>query len=84
MHAVRYDGSFLNPKTSLKIQYSIYISSYSLDPQHCLVYLHANNGSRIEALNYLHPLLQARYNVCVVDLGGSGQSDGEYITLGLN
>lgn len=85
LNAVRYDGSFVNPTSGFKIQYSIYISSYSRNPHHCVIYLHANNGSRVEGLHYLNSLLlRGRYNVCLVDFAGSGLSEGQYISLGIN
>jgi alpha/beta superfamily hydrolase len=54
------------------------------DPEVCVVYLHANNGSRVEGLQYLGGLLMAGYNVCLFDFSGSGLSQGEYISLGFN
>ena len=46
------------------------------------MFLHSNNGSRIEGLPYAKHLLQAKYNVCVLDFSGSGLSEGENISLG--
>ena len=48
-----------------------------------MIYLHANNGSRVEGLQYLDGLLHAKFNVCLFDFSGSGLSGGQYISLGL-
>ena len=53
-------------------------------PDLCVIYLHANNGSRVEGLHYLDYLFKCRYNVCLIDFAGSGWSEGEYVTLGCN
>ena len=83
VNVVRYDGHTLN-KIRQKIVYSIYVSSASKQPDCCVIYLHANNGSRVEGLHYLESLFKAGYNVCLMDFSGSGLSEGEYVSLGMN
>ena len=48
----------------------------------CVVYLHSNLGSRVEALGVLHVLLPAGVTVFCFDFSGSGLSEGEYVSLG--
>jgi pimeloyl-ACP methyl ester carboxylesterase len=50
--------------------------------QHCVVYLHGSSSSRLEAFDVLPVLLPAGLSVFCLDFGGSGQSDGEFISLG--
>lgn len=49
----------------------------------CVIYLHGNASSRIEALQTRHHLLPKTTLFCF-DCAGAGKSEGEYVTLGLN
>ncbi|CAD8125128.1 unnamed protein product [Paramecium sonneborni] len=51
-------------------------------PHTCMIYLHGNSSSRVEALTIIEYLLPNNISVCGIDLSGSGQSQGEYISLG--
>jgi hypothetical protein len=44
------------------------------NPDLVVIYLHANNGSRVEGLHYVNFLLENKYNVCLLDFAGSGSS----------
>jgi len=48
----------------------------------CVVYLHGNCSSRLEASDTLQVLLPRGITVFSLDLSGSGHSEGEYISLG--
>ena len=48
----------------------------------CVVYLHGNCGSRVEALDVLHLVLSLGMSLFSLDFGGAGRSDGEYLSLG--
>merc|ERR1719401_1727904 len=48
----------------------------------CVVYLHGNCSSRLEAFDVLPVLLPRDITIFCLDLSGSGRSDGEYISLG--
>jgi pimeloyl-ACP methyl ester carboxylesterase len=50
-------------------------------PQPCVVYLHGNCGSRLDAQEILH-LLGEGMTVMAFDATGSGMSDGEFVSLG--
>eukprot|EP00747_Dinoflagellata_sp_TGD_P083791 gnl/TRDRNA2_/TRDRNA2_162259_c0_seq1.p1 gnl/TRDRNA2_/TRDRNA2_162259_c0~~gnl/TRDRNA2_/TRDRNA2_162259_c0_seq1.p1 ORF type:complete len:538 (-),score=78.72 gnl/TRDRNA2_/TRDRNA2_162259_c0_seq1:59-1672(-) len=50
----------------------------------CVVYLHGNCSSRLEAFDVLPVLLPRGITVFCMDLSGSGRSDGEYISLGFH
>ena len=49
----------------------------------CIIYLHCNSGSRLEALNKLELAITNNYSLACLDFTGSGLSNGEYISLGL-
>ncbi|CAE7784822.1 yqkD [Symbiodinium sp. CCMP2456] len=48
----------------------------------CVVYLHGNCSSRLEAVSTLPALLPFNITVFCFDFAGSGLSDGEYLSLG--
>ncbi|CAE7038773.1 yqkD [Symbiodinium natans] len=48
----------------------------------CVIYLHGNCSSRAEALDVLQVVLAKNFRLCCMDLSGSGQSEGEFISLG--
>uniref|UniRef100_K3WIP9 Serine aminopeptidase S33 domain-containing protein n=1 Tax=Globisporangium ultimum (strain ATCC 200006 / CBS 805.95 / DAOM BR144) TaxID=431595 RepID=K3WIP9_GLOUD len=50
----------------------------------CLIYLHSNIGSRVDALRVRDLALQRGFSVLAFDFCGSGQSDGIYVTMGWN
>lgn len=49
----------------------------------CVIYLHANNGSRVEALEYMPMVVQQHVDFCTFDFEGSGLSSGKFVTLGI-
>ncbi len=51
-------------------------------PRPCVVYCHANSGSRCNAKQTVRLLLPFGISVFTFDFCGSGLSDGEYVTLG--
>lgn len=50
-------------------------------PRPCVVYLHGNAGGRLDGQEAL-PVLAAGFTLFTYDASGSGQSDGDYCTLG--
>jgi pimeloyl-ACP methyl ester carboxylesterase len=48
----------------------------------CIIYLHGNSSSRLESLPQLGLCLNMGATMCAFDFAGSGQSDGEYVSLG--
>lgn len=48
----------------------------------CVIYLHGNSSSRLEALATLPHLLPSNITVFCLDFSGCGKSEGEYISLG--
>ncbi|CAG9326741.1 unnamed protein product [Blepharisma stoltei] len=48
----------------------------------CVIYLHGNSSSRLEALASVPVLLPANITLFCLDTSGSGLSEGEYISLG--
>lgn len=51
-------------------------------PVPCVIYLHGNSGSRIDADDIVDSYLAERIAVFSIDFGGCGLSEGEYVTLG--
>ncbi|OWZ17804.1 Serine protease [Phytophthora megakarya] len=50
----------------------------------CLIYLHSNIGSRLDALRVRDAALKRGFSVLSFDCCGSGLSDGIYVTMGWN
>lgn len=48
----------------------------------CIIYLHGNCSSRLEAIPYIATFLSANITFFCFDFSGSGKSEGEYISLG--
>ena len=48
----------------------------------CVIYLHGNCSSRLEALQCVPTLLPSQISLFALDFSGSGLSDGEYVSLG--
>ena len=81
----RIPVSFIN-SSGLKIMGSLYgpIGFPDISPLCCVIYLHGNAGTQIEGrfmVKYLAPKNIASF---CFDFSGSGQSDGDVVTLGLN
>lgn len=51
-------------------------------PRPCVIYLHGNSSSRLEACDVLPFLLPKGITLFCMDLAGSGRSQGDYISLG--
>ena len=82
MMITRTDIELVNDR-NLRLQCSFFEPKERVAEQlPCVIYLHGNCSSRVEALPAVPLLLQM--NVCLfcLDLSGSGQSDGQYISLG--
>lgn len=48
----------------------------------CVIYLHGNSSSRLEALEAVPYLLPSNVTLFCFDFAGCGLSEGEYISLG--
>lgn len=48
----------------------------------CVVYMHGNSSSRVECITCLSPVLALGASMLSFDFCGSGQSDGDYVSLG--
>jgi hypothetical protein len=49
----------------------------------CVIYLHSMEGSRLEVMTLLRPLLARGITVFSFDFAGSGISEGSYVTYGM-
>lgn len=55
------------------------------DDQHkppCVIYIHGNACSRLGSLSLLRPLALGGVALCAIDCAGSGNSGGEFVSLG--
>ena len=50
----------------------------------CVLYAHTHSGSRLEALGVLVPSISNGLNMLAIDMTGSGLSDGQYVSFGIN
>lgn len=68
----------------LKCSYYQILDQNTLQPisAPCVVYLHSQTGSRLEAKPCLDVLLPLNISVFTFDFSGCGLSGGEYVTLG--
>ncbi len=48
----------------------------------CVIYLHGNSSSRVEAVPYARLLLPSNITLFCFDFSGSGRSEGDFISLG--
>lgn len=82
---VRHDFYVLNHlKHNLACSY--FAPKHSNKPLPCVIYLHGNCSSRLEAIlcGAIQALLPRGLTLCCFDFSGSGLSDGEWVTLGVN
>eukprot|EP00756_Hemistasia_phaeocysticola_P065799 Hpha_TRINITY_DN8796_c0_g1::TRINITY_DN8796_c0_g1_i1::g.45266::m.45266 len=80
----RVDSEVTNPR-GLVLRCSHFEPTPSERPSErmpCVVYLHGNCGSRVDALESVTWLLPAGITVFSFDFSGSGMSDGEHVSLG--
>ncbi len=73
-------------KSGMTLQCSFYdISSIDASKQiPCVVFLHCNSGSRLDAKPLIDILIPMGIALATFDFSGSGISQGELITLGFN
>lgn len=64
------------------LQCSHWISVSPLVKQPCVVFIHANSASRVQALQYARTVLSIGASFFAFDCDGSGLSDGDYVSLG--
>lgn len=80
----RTDLELVNRRNQ-RLQCSHYEPTDPFRPQEklpCVVYLHGNCSSRVEALGTLPILLPQDITVFAFDFSGSGKSEGNYVSLG--
>ncbi|GAB9474871.1 hypothetical protein Gpo141_00011986 [Globisporangium polare] len=88
LYVRREDFHVLNDR-ELKVlcsHWRLYATRESKSPMvtPCLVYLHSNLGSRVDALRVRDLALQRGFSVLAFDFSGSGLSDGIFVTMGWN
>ncbi|CAD8127494.1 unnamed protein product [Paramecium sonneborni] len=73
------------PRQDFKLQ-GIQCTLYKckITTQSCVLYLHGYNGSRLEIVPYASIILQSGVDLCTFDFQAAGQSDGDFVTFGLN
>jgi len=80
----RKDFQLQNPR-GLKFECSMW-QPVSKDRQNsvipCVIYMHGNSSSRLEALSTLSLVLSLGSSLFSFDFSGSGKSEGDYVSLG--
>ncbi|KAL4501612.1 hypothetical protein ABPG72_018663 [Tetrahymena utriculariae] len=80
---IRYDVDLKNSREQI-LRCTFYApDSYDKSKMGCVIYLHGNASSRIEALTTFNYVLPRSILFCF-DFAGAGKSDGQYVTLGIN
>lgn len=81
----RYDLELENPRGhKLKCSHWMPVGHQEDDtpPRPCVIYLHGNSSARIEAVSQLALCLSIGVTLFAFDFAGSGQSDGDWVSLG--
>ena len=69
----------------LEVRASLWAPSKKSDtPPPCVVYAHGNACNRLGALSLLRPLCVGGVALCALDCAGSGNSGGEFVSLGFH
>jgi len=76
----REDFNFSNEKGN-EIHASLFSHDSTKDLP-CIIYLHSHSASRIEGLPILEHLNE-QFSLCLIDFSGSGNSGGDFVTLGI-
>jgi pimeloyl-ACP methyl ester carboxylesterase len=72
-------------KMKIKCSHYLPVDSESLQVEGqvpCVVYLHGNSGSRMDADDMVDTFLAEKISVFSIDFAGCGMSDGDFVTLG--
>ena len=78
---MRTDITITNPR-NLKLQCSFWEPKVTNYKPPCVIYLHGNCSSRVEALSVIECILPLGMSVFSFDFAGCGLSDGDFISLG--
>mmetsp|Transcript_43102 Transcript_43102/g.99265 ORF Transcript_43102/g.99265 Transcript_43102/m.99265 type:complete len:427 (+) Transcript_43102:94-1374(+) len=79
---MRKDVQVMNSR-GLKLECSHFVPmEESSSNRPCVIYVHGNSSSRLEAAGPLRVLLPLNITVFCFDSSGSGRSEGDYISLG--
>ena len=80
---IRRTDVFLRNRRGFKLACSHFEPVKRINPVlPCVIYLHGNSSSRLEALSCIEVLLPLNITLFCFDFSGCGLSEGEYISLG--
>lgn len=86
---VHRDDFTVSNERGIEVRYSLWtpkqtvdLSGSSTDLPPCVVYVHGNACSRLGSLSLLRPLALGGVCLCAIDCAGSGNSGGEFVSLG--
>ncbi|KAJ8611661.1 hypothetical protein CTAYLR_007880 [Chrysophaeum taylorii] len=89
---VHRDDFAVPNERGLEVRYSLWTPKLANEPPTsksgdddrppCVVYVHGNACSRLGSLSLLRPLALGGLSLCAVDCAGSGNSGGEFVSLG--
>ncbi|KAJ1458389.1 hypothetical protein M885DRAFT_561604 [Pelagophyceae sp. CCMP2097] len=77
----RHDVVLRNAR-GLRLHCSHWRAAGAVGPRPCVVFMHANSASRVQACNYLSVVLALGCSLFALDCAGSGLSDGLQVSLG--
>lgn len=81
-HYERHDLELSN-LNGQQLKCSHFVPASGNETRHpCVVYLHGNSSSRLEVFDVLPVVLQRKLSVFCFDFSGSGESGGEFVSLG--
>ena len=72
----------LRNKRGYFIECSYFEAQNQKNPVPCVIFLHANGCSRVEAMEYLESIASNGMNLFCFDFSGSGKSEGPHCSLG--
>jgi hypothetical protein len=78
----RQDDHFRNSLGN-QIEYTLFFNDEKTpENDFFLIYLHTHGGCRLEGYHMLRHCGKHGFGLCILDFGGSGHSEGEFISLG--
>lgn len=66
-----------------KLECSWFLPAGAASVLPCCVFLHGNSGCRLDAYDAVRVLLPMNVSVFCLDFGGSGRSEGDFVSLGV-
>ncbi|EGR27774.1 serine protease family, putative [Ichthyophthirius multifiliis] len=84
-HIIQRKDLIIKNQKNQNLQCTIYQSLQNtlIKFQPCIIYLHGNQGSRVESTAIINHVMP-QFTLVSFDFSGSGKSEGQYVTMGFN